>query len=52
MEKLLTMKEVCEILSVSMDTLRNWDKSGQLTAIRTIGKHRRYKLSDITNFMK
>lgn len=40
---LLNIKEASEYLNVSQDTLRNWDKSGKLLSIKTIGGHRRYQ---------
>lgn len=44
----LTMKQVCELLNVHPNTLRNWDKNGALKAIRFgTRKDRRYKKSDI-----
>lgn len=46
-EKLMTIKQVCTALNVSIKTLRLWDESGKLSAIRTVGNHRRYKQSDI-----
>lgn len=46
-EKLMTIKQVCTALNVSIQTLRLWDESGKLSAIRTVGNHRRYKQSDI-----
>lgn len=51
MEKLLKLSEVADILSVSKNTLRNWDKSGKLIAVRTVGGSRRYKESDIKEFI-
>ena len=51
MEKLLKLSEVAEILNVSKNTLRNWDNSGKLSSIRTGGNQRRYKQSDIDNFI-
>lgn len=50
MDKLLTIKEVQEILNVSKTTLQRWDNSGKLVAVRTEGGHRRYKESDINKF--
>jgi putative resolvase len=50
-EKLLTIKEVAEILSVTTKTLRNWDKDGKLKSIKTIGNHHRYKQTDINEFI-
>lgn len=50
-EKLLTPEQVCAALNVSIQTLRLWDESGKLSAIRTPGNHRRYKQSDIYKFI-
>lgn len=41
-EKLLSISEAAEILGVSIDTLRRWDKSGKLIAIRKEGGTHRY----------
>ncbi len=43
--------QVCTALNVSIQTLRLWDESGKLPAIRTPGQHRRYRESDINNFI-
>lgn len=44
----LTLTQVCELLQVHPNTLRNWDKNGTLKAIRIgAGKLRRYKKDDI-----
>ena len=51
MEKVLTIKETAEILKVSWPTLRRWDSEGVLTPVRTSGRHRRYKMSDIKKFL-
>lgn len=50
--ELLTLKQACELLQVHPNTLRNWDKSGMLKAIR-IGERglRRYKKADLLKFM-
>ena len=50
-EKLLTPEQVCSALNVSIQTLRLWDESGKLPAIRTPGQHRRYRESDIYRFI-
>ena len=47
MEKLLTISEAAEILGVTMQTLRKWDKDGKLTPTHTLGGHRRYKQTDV-----
>lgn len=51
MNNLLTLQETENILNVSKSTLQRWDKSGKLTALRTEGGHRRYKLSDIESII-
>ena len=46
--EILTMKQVCELLNVHPNTLRNWDNNGVLKAIRFgTRKDRRYKKEDI-----
>ena len=52
MEKLLTLKEASEILGVAKITLRRWDESGKLKALRTVGNARRYSETDINNFIE
>lgn len=51
--KLLTIKQAAEILNVHVETLRRWDKSGKLKALR-INKRgdRRYKPEDLKKMMK
>lgn len=51
MEKLLTIGQVAKQLNVTLKTLRLWDESGELTAVRTPGRHRMYRQSDINNFL-
>ena len=50
-EKLLKIREAAEILGVSLDTLRRWDESGKLVAIRKDGgTHRYYRQRDLEIF--
>ncbi len=42
MGKLLSLEETADLLGVSKQTLRNWDKNGKLKAERTKGGQRRY----------
>lgn len=42
--------EAAKILNVSVQTLRNWEKSGKLRAERSEGKHRYYALRDLNSF--
>ena len=47
MNKLVSIKQAAELFGVSTKTLRNWDRDGRLSPIRTLGGHRRYCISDI-----
>lgn len=48
----LTLQEVSQMLKVHPNTLRAWDKSGALKAVRIGTKRiRRYKKSKILDFM-
>ncbi len=48
---LITIKSAAEILNVSVETLRNWDKSGKLKAIRDPkNKYRFYSISALEHF--
>lgn len=51
--EILTMKQVCELLNVHPNTLRNWDNNGVLKAVRFgTRKDRRYKKSDILKLLR
>lgn len=52
MGKLLSLGEVSELLGVSKQTLRNWDKNGKLKATRTEGNQRRYSEADVLKLHK
>ncbi len=50
-EKLLTIAEAAEILGISVDTLRRWDRSGKFVAVRKEGgTHRYYRQKDLEIF--
>lgn len=50
-EKLLSISEAAKFLGVSIDTLRRWDKSGKLIAVRKEGgTHRYYTQKDLEIF--
>ena len=46
-KKLLRPQEVAEFYKVSPNTLKNWEKEGKLTSVKTRGGHRRYLRSEI-----
>ncbi|NLE07598.1 MAG: MerR family DNA-binding transcriptional regulator [Parcubacteria group bacterium] len=53
MNQYITIKEASEILGVTKLTLRNWDKSGKLTAYRhPFNNYRIYKLEDIDKVLE
>lgn len=49
-KNLLTIKEAAEFLHVSIDTLRRWDSSGKLKALRSAGGHRYYFPEQLDRF--
>jgi len=51
-EKLLTPAEVASFFRVDPKTVTRWAKAGKLTAIRTLGGHRRYKESEVRALLK
>ncbi len=52
LSEILTMKQVCELLNVHPNTLRNWDNKGTLKAIRFgTRKDRRYRKEDILKLL-
>mgnify|MGYP006280804003 CR=1 FL=1 len=46
-ETLLTPAEVATIFRVDPKTVTRWAKAGKLTAIRTLGGHRRFRQSEV-----
>lgn len=44
---LLTPSEVARIFDVDPKTVSRWSRAGKIKAIRTIGGHRRYKVSEV-----
>ena len=51
-EVLLTPAEVASLFRVDPKTVTRWAKSGKLTAIRTLGGHRRYRQSEVQALLK
>jgi excisionase family DNA binding protein len=46
-EALLTPSEVAALFRVNPKTVTRWARSGKLSAIRTLGGHRRFRASEI-----
>jgi len=51
-EALLTPAEVASLFRVDPKTVTRWAKAGKLTAIRTLGGHRRYRQSEVESLLK
>jgi excisionase family DNA binding protein len=46
-DRLLTPAEVAVLFRVDAKTVSRWARAGKLTAIRTLGGHRRYRESEV-----
>jgi excisionase family DNA binding protein len=46
-EQLLTPSEVAALFRVNPKTVTRWARAGKITAIRTLGGHRRFRVSEI-----
>lgn len=44
---MLTIGEAADLLGVTAKTLRQWEKEGKITSLRTQGGHRRYLVADL-----
>jgi putative resolvase len=47
MDKLLLMKEACQLLGVTTKTIQRWDKEGKIKIVRTPGGRRRIPVSEV-----
>src|SRR3989338_4767759 len=50
-KNLLSIGEAAKILDVSINTLRIWDSSGKLKALRSSGGHRYYPKEQLERFV-
>jgi excisionase family DNA binding protein len=50
-EKLLTPGEVAELFKVNPKTVTRWARAGKISAIRTIGGHRRFRADEVRAFL-
>ncbi len=49
--RLLTPAEVASLFRVDPKTVTRWAKAGKLTAIRTLGGHRRYREDQVLDLL-
>ncbi len=51
MKNIYSLSEAAELLSISKQTLRRWDNTGKLKAIRSIGNHRSYSSKSLSPYI-
>ena len=50
-EELLTPSEVAAMFRVNTKTVTRWHRTGKVSAIRTLGGHRRFRASEIRRLL-
>jgi len=50
-DALLTPAEVAQLFRVSPKTVTRWARAGKLTAMRTLGGHRRFRETEVRSFL-
>ncbi|MFM7059685.1 MAG: BldC family transcriptional regulator [Actinomycetes bacterium] len=50
-EALLTPAEVAAMFRVNPKTVTRWARAGKISAIRTLGGHRRFRASEVRSFL-
>ena len=51
-DALLTPAEVAALFRVNPKTVTRWARAGKISAIRTLGGHRRFRASKIRRFLE
>jgi excisionase family DNA binding protein len=49
--ELLTPSEVAVMFKVNPKTVTRWARAGKISAVRTLGGHRRFRASEIRQFL-
>ena len=49
--ELLTPGEVADMFRVNPKTVTRWARAGRISAVRTLGGHRRFRASEIRRFL-
>jgi excisionase family DNA binding protein len=50
-QALLTPAEAADLFRVDPKTVTRWANGGKLTSLRTLGGHRRYRASEVSNLL-
>jgi excisionase family DNA binding protein len=51
-DELLTPSEVAAMFRVNPKTVTRWARAGKISAIRTLGGHRRFRASEVRRFLE
>ncbi|MFN8034868.1 MAG: BldC family transcriptional regulator [Acidimicrobiia bacterium] len=51
-DALLTPSEVAAMFRVNPKTVTRWARAGKISAIRTLGGHRRFRAAEIKQFLE
>ena len=51
-EALLTPAEVAALFRVHPKTVTRWARAGKISAVRTLGGHRRYRASEVRRLLE
>ena len=51
-DSLLTPSEVASMFRVDPKTVTRWAKAGKLSAVRTLGGHRRYRETEVRTLLE
>lgn len=51
-EEMIDISKASKKLGVSKKTIRDWTNNGKLFCFRTLGGHRRFKISDIEKILE
>ena len=51
-DTLLTPSEVAAMFRVNPKTVTRWARAGKISAIRTLGGHRRFRASEIRKYLE
>ena len=51
-DALLTPSEVAAMFRVNPKTVTRWARAGKISAIRTLGGHRRFRAAEIRSFLE
>jgi excisionase family DNA binding protein len=51
-DALLTPSEVAAMFRVNPKTVTRWARAGKISAIRTLGGHRRFRAAEIKKFLE